>query len=586
MAMESGSEAGLDLDVENALWSLAVLHSLRGFSVEIFEELSETRRMALSIEGSHSFIKTNPRTQLRSYQHLAIGQLPAAHLWTQFRLLESIRSGCLMDELDSHTILARIYSQSDEPLNALEHAILGGSQQLVKDVAPKVGEWPHYLADMLISKAPWVRRTALMALKFVGDFAPPKVARQLVSELLCQLSKDSYGVRTMPILFEALGAIILEATDEDLGRLIPYLEQVAVREPETYRLTDPGAMTLASRLYRFRSNFRKQAASILGELAVGSHTGEWSRALNECGDDTGELIEAIVRVAEREKLDLADPLSELGHVNEATRALWSSRVQFVAKHPLGKRSRGEIGPRYDVPAEFLRGLESTTSIQYVDKLVVISRDDDQLVLNRAAALEAAANAVDVLPTSDREQVFRRVQPIAEQPIQVSAMDEYQASTQHPLSRFRMSLGSATDLRASAGWLLGRVATSQDDYTAVRKIALDWVRSDDSVLQDTGASILAFPNVSSYGSQSTELARHKNPFVRRAAVWTSDMGKSPEAVTFERLAADPDRRVRIAVAQALRSAESMDPESFERILERLNADSSAIVRACASDLRRL
>ena len=131
-------------------------------------------------------------------------------------------------------------------------------------------------------------------------------------------------------------------------------------------------------------------------MAVGSHPGEWSRALDECGDDTGELAEAFVRVAERENLDLAGPLSELGHVDEATRKLWSSRIQFVAQHPLGKQSSRAIGPRYDVPAEFLGGMESTTSMQYVDKLVAIGSDDDQLVLNRGAALGAAENVADVL----------------------------------------------------------------------------------------------------------------------------------------------------------------------------------------------
>ncbi len=580
--MTLGSQSGLDLDVENALWSLTVLHSLSHPS----EELFETNRMALSIEGSRSYVIPNSRTRQRSYQYLANGQLPDAHLWTQYRLLESIRSGCLMDELESHAILARIYGQSDEPLSALEHAILGGSQKLVKELAPLVSEWPDFLAEALVSKAPWVRRVALFALKYVGDLAPPEVARRLVSELLCQLRKDPDDVQTVPTLLEALGTIILEPTNEDLGQLIPYLEQASVREPEKYRLTDPGVMTLAARLYRFRPNFRKRAASILGEMAVGSHTGKWSRALDECGDDTGELTEAFVRVAEREMLDLAGPLSDLGHVTETTRALWSGRLQFVSDHPLGKRSGSAIGPRYDVPAEFLREQESTAPLQYVDKLVAICSDDGQLVLNRAAALAAAANVVDVLSLSAKEQVFRRVRPLTEQPIQISEADEYHASTQHPLSRFRMSLGSATDVQTSAGWLLGRVATSRDECNAVMEIALDWVRSDDSVLQDAVASILALSNVSSCVSQSTELARHKNPSVRRAAVWMPDMQGCPDTATLEQLSADPDRKVRIAVAQALRSDESMDSDSRERIRERLNVDPSAIVRACAAESRRI
>ena len=578
LAMKLGAEAGLDLDVENALWSLTALYSL-GYPSE---QLFETNRMALSLEGSHSYIIPNSRTRQRSYQYLANGQLPNAHLWAQYRLLESIRSGCLMDELESHAILARIYGQSDETLNALEHAILGGSHQLIKDMGPTVSEWPDYLADLLSSKALWVRRAALLALKYVGDLAPPKVARRLASELLCQLSEEADDAQTVPTLVEALGTIILEATDENLDELIPYLERAVVREPERYRLTDPGVMTLAARLYRFRPEFRKQAASILGEMAIGSHTGAWSRALDECGDDTGELIEAFERVAEREMLDLADPLSDLGHMNEATRALWSARLQFVSHHPLGERSGGAIGPRYDVPAEFLRELDSTASLQYVDRLVAIGSDDGQLALNRAAALAAAANAVALLSDNDREQVFQRVLPLTEEPVQVSEMDEYQARTQHPLSRFRMSLGSATDVRTSAGWLLARAAVSRGECTAIVETALDWIRSDDSVLEATGASILTLANVSSFAPQGTELARHKNPSVRRAALWMPDMQESPKAAAFERLAADPDRRVRVAVTQALRSAEAIDADSHARIRDRLNADRSAIVRACASD----
>ena len=211
--------------------------------------------MALSIEGSRSYVRLNSRTQQRSYQYLANRQLPAAHLWAQYRLLESIRSGCLTDELESHTILARIYGQSDEPLNALEHAILGGSQELVKEFARKHSGLPEFLADMVTSKAPWVRQSALLALEYVGDFAPPELARELVPELLRQLHKDLYDARIAPALLKALETIVLEAADEDIGQLMPVLERFAVREPETYRMTDPGVMTLASRLYRFRPDF-------------------------------------------------------------------------------------------------------------------------------------------------------------------------------------------------------------------------------------------------------------------------------------------------------------------------------------------
>ena len=55
--------------------------------------------------------------------------------------------------------------------------------------------------------------------------------------------------------------------------------------------------------------------------------------------------------------------------------------------------------------------------------------------------------------------------------------------------------------------------------------------------------------------------------------------------FEQLAEDPDRNVRVAVAQALLSVASMDTDSYERIRARLDGDASAIVRACACALPR-
>ena len=579
LAIKLGSEVGHDLDVENALWSLTVIYSLGDISVELFQELSETNRMALSIEGSRSFVRVNSRTQLRSYQNMVNRRLPDAHLWAQYRLLESIRSGCLHDELVSHTILSRIYGQSDETLDALEHAILGGSEQLVKEIAPTLDEWPQFLSNMVVSSAPWVRQCALLALEYVGDLAPPESARRLVPELLHQLHEAAYDARVAPALLKALGTLILEAADSDIEQLLPYLEEYAAREPETYLLTDPGVMTLAARLYRFRSTFRPQAAAILGEMAIGSHTSEWSRALGECGDDTRELIEAIERVAERENMDLSHTLSDVGHLTDKTCPIWSQRLQFITDHPLGPRSKHAIGPRYDVPTEFLREQSPAAVLLYVDKLVAIGCDVSQIVLNRAAA----ANVIDTLSISEKQHVFERVRPLVEQPIETSGMDQFDARTQHPLSRFQMSFGRATNVRTSAGRLLAGAATSPDECSAVEELALGWVRSGDSNLQGVGAAILALPNSSSGTVRRSELANHSNSSVRKAAVWMASMRESSDEMILEQLAGDPDRNVRMAVVRALSDFTSMDTDSYERTRARLNSDTSAIVRACASAL---
>ena len=579
LAMKLGAEAGLDLDVENALWSLTALYALDFPSVELFE----TNHMALSIKGLHSYVKANSRTPLRSFQYMVIGEFPDARLWTQYWLLESIRSGCLRDELEAHANLARIFDQANEPLLALEHAVLGGSQELVKELALKVSEWPEFLANMVSSDAPWVRRAAFLALESVGDFAPPEVARGLVPELRNRLCIDADDDREIPILLKALGAIILEATDDDLGQLMPILEQAAEREPDKYRHTDPGVMTIAARLYQFRPTFRQRVASILGEMAVGAHTAAWSRALDECGDDKRELIEAFERVAEREELDLAGPLSYLGHLTAATHALWSQRLQSVADHPLGKRSNYTIAPRYNVPVGFLRNQDSAVVLRYVEKLVAIGSDDGELALNRVAAFGAAADVIEVLSNDEKSQFFGGVRPLVEQTVAISESDQYHANSQHPLSRFRVNFGSATDVRGSAGWFLGRAATAPEECAFAVENAVEWLRSDDPTLQHTGASILSLPNISSSEVPRDEPAKHKNPSVRRVAVGMAVTKACPDVMTFEQLASDPDRGVRISIAQALPSVRPMAPDLYERIRVHLKTDSSAIVRACVSTL---
>ena len=274
-AVELGASADLDLDVENALWSLTRLYAFP----ERADELVRTNQLALSVHGLRSFVTVNSRTRQRTYQYLVNEKLPDAHLWSRYRLLESVRSGCLTDELESHALLARIYRQAGEQLAALDHAVLGGADALVKAIAPGLGTWTAFLADAARNRAPWVRPVALAALEQVGDLAPSDVSRSLAQDLVDQLQADADDSRIAPALFRALSSIVLEATDDALEQLMRMLMRAAPRDSGRYLLTDPGVGLLAGRLYRFRPALRQRAASVLAEMAVGGHTNDWVQAL-------------------------------------------------------------------------------------------------------------------------------------------------------------------------------------------------------------------------------------------------------------------------------------------------------------------
>ncbi len=588
MAMKFGADADLDLDVEKALWSLTALSAIRTIepdTVERFHEHGETNQLALAIQGSRSYVTVNPRTRERAFGHLVNERLPDAHLWIRFRLIESIRSGSLMDEFDSRALLARLYDQSDEHLSALEQGLLGRiSDNHVKELSSKLDAWPDpdFLTEMVNSRALWVRRGALISLEQLGDLAPIQTARRLARTLIEQLQENAEDRWTAPATFQALQAVVLEADESDLVQLVPVLERFAPREPNSYRLTDRGVSLVAARLYRFQPAFRRRAASVLAEMAAGN-SNDLVRALYECGDDLGELVAALERIAEREGRDQSWLLSDLGHPNAGTRALWSNRLQFVAQYPLGKRSEHTLGSRYDVPAQFLEEQGSEVVNRYIQKVVAIGGNCHEPNTNRVSALGSAAIVVELLSADRKRELFAIVKPLTDPETRVSAVDEYGAGTLHPLSRFRISFGTSADVRAAAFRVLAHSAVGPEDRADVVAMARRWLGAELEVLQRTGATVLSLPHLSSTDVRGTDLADHPNPRVRQAVVNLPNMRQCPDSAVLDRLASDPHKSVRIRVAYALAWLRDVAPAAYARIGSRLSCDQSGMVRALAAEV---
>lgn len=578
LAMKLGAEADLDLDVENALWSLTTLYTLRVPG----EELFETNRLALSINGLRSYVPLNTRTHQRAYQYIATGKLPDAHLWARHWLLESIRSGCLMAELESHAILARVYLEAQVPDHALRHAVMGGDRKLVEAAARQAGSWPEFLSNSVTSPASWERQASLSAVALTGDMAPPEVARSLASGFREVLATEMDDPHVTPLLIAAMAELAPDVPEAELVALLPILRELAPRPPNKYRLTDPGVMALAASMYRFHRRLRPDAANVLAEMAPGAHTGDWARALQQCGDETAELVQALLRVSERDGLNLAGTLADLDYLDDRTRALWASRLAFVEKQPLGPRDQQQLFVRYDVPTAFLEGQGQDAVRRYVDKLVAIASDEAAMALNRATALEAVADVCVLLHDDRRKDLFDLVRPLAEESIGLSEEDQFQLGSQHALSRFRITLGGEGELRQSAARFLVKSAADDDRRTVVADLAVRWLRSDDPGLQRMGATVLTDPCVPARVSVG-ELSLHTNQWVRRASLKLLADAPKPDLDVLELLAADGHRNVRIGAIYALAGLRSHGPERCALIEDALRRDPSAVVRAVAREV---
>ena len=203
-AVGLGAKAELDLDVENAMWSLTRIYAI----TQRMEGLLQANKLALAMHGTNSYVPVNARTRQRAFQYIADEKWPDAHLWSRHRLLEGIRTGCITDELESHGVLARVYLQAGENAAALIHAVLGGSDSLVKKVTPGLTEWAPFIGDAVNTQSPWVLPVALGALEQMGDIAPAGSARSLAHDLLKQLRSVAADNPIAPALFRALSSIV------------------------------------------------------------------------------------------------------------------------------------------------------------------------------------------------------------------------------------------------------------------------------------------------------------------------------------------------------------------------------------------
>ena len=250
----------------------------------------------------------------------------------------------------------------------------------------------------------------------------------------------------------------------------------------------------------------------------------------------------------------------------------------MADHPLGHRSSHGIVVGYGVPRDFLEEQPAEVVDQYVDKLVAIGSNSDEMCANRAAAFAAAADSVSLLSLDKKKSLSEQVRPFTSEAIQISDTDQFSAASLHPLNRFRISFSNVAEVRAAAGWLLGQAATDSEENAEVAKIAVAWLRSEVPTLQRVGALLLTLPHIAAQGVPDSELATHANPAVRRMSLQMPDFRASPDASMLTELASDPDLDVRIGVVYALPRLRAFDADSFEAIRLRLSSDPSALVRA--------
>jgi hypothetical protein len=201
-------------------------------------------------------------------------------------------------------------------------------------------------------------------------------------------------------------------------------------------------------------------------------------------------------------------------------------------------------------------------------------DPEEPDSNREEFLAAARNVVFDLNQPDRDVLFEQAIRIAQGDFPPSRADREGLLSDHPLSRFRITLGTG-DLRAAGLELAARMVGAPEQAEALQQVAVQLLRQGDARTAQQVAAALSWLPRDQLALDMTLLAAYPHAGLRSLAAirWTQDPASDPELGVV--LARDPDPRVRRLLAEAL--SENPTPSESEPVRQILRHDARRSVR---------
>jgi hypothetical protein len=575
-AVELGAEARLELDVRSALRSLTCLYAT---SRRSYGQLGPAHEAARSVEGTRSYAPQHRRAREYALRALANERdHPEAHKWLRHNLWAGVIGGDLSDELETLRELGALYESSGDAFSghALDAYVRAGHADGAKRVGSQLRGWVDLTAH-LRAGAPWQQRTALEGIAAEGDLVPDTSAQALVPTLVSLLATDD--IDRAPAAAAVAASIAFQLRLEDAMRLLDGLARYGPREPHHYRLTDRGLLRFAGRTYQRHPELREQLAALIAEvIRGGSVDSDLRNAVLACRDDPQPMVTALLQQVGDETAVAGELLAllDVEHASAVERGR-QRLAEIMVLPPAKSRSRHTLGATYAVPRTVLAEIGAPGISAYATKLCDIAVDLDELVMNRAGALRALAQASESFSASEKARCRATVLPLA-RGTRISKIEEQQREANHPLSRFRIAFGSTEDVQAAAIEAATRLSTTAEERQEVLTAAIDLIDRPDA------ARALAFTLAVLYENgiavDPRFLAAMQEAALRQAAVtiWAheptpADLGRQ--------FAGDPATAVRAQLARSLDQIGRIDARLAAELRERLARDPSAAVRWLAS-----
>jgi tetratricopeptide (TPR) repeat protein len=437
-------------------------------------------RMSWSMDGARSIaaeLRGDPRSAAATAQRLVDRGLrelvEGKHMWEAKRcfflaLAIHRRAGNLRGIFEAHDRLARLLLQVGEGSRALAHLVLRGDEKRAGEVAAGAQDWDwSYMGSVLRLGGPsWERAASYAVLAEAGGRMPDDELAAAAPGLIAASKEPSDfapGPQPAHQARRALAAVACGLPDELLEEGLRILRDEVRRggwaDREAVR-----ALGLVTRLGRSdETAFLFEASLAEDANAVKNESGLLIEQLREDGDLRAQASRAALD-GNREALSLL-AYAGLEDGEAELRERCSDRVRSYVDAPEKKEVPGERSAELVILLElgvFGRYCEAELRRRLAERLLCFALDPDELEPSRASAVGALTNLADALDAEQAPRIHEGLLTLA-----VGAYGsswQSAVSSDHPLSRFQISLGRPGELRAAAIDALCEVVAEHDTGT--------------------------------------------------------------------------------------------------------------------------
>jgi|CXWK01.1.fsa_nt_gi hypothetical protein len=509
---------------------------------------------------------------------LSAGKLRSAAVSAQRALRDAVAVSDWAGEDRARRALAEILTKSDEPAMAARHLVRAGAIKAIEALGKSLPFEFIDIRDDLDAPNYWTVGTSYRLLAVQADLMPNDLVKTVSEHLVDELAAAETGSRPDLRSFatsrynnavKALAGIADRLDLTSANDVLSHFERQPALEKDYHRYHDEDEAEVVAKIVATHASLAERGIPHL--VALLNHS---QRARNSTAFDAIEQHRLLTRAAlvplanagslwAREMLSVDDPT--LLNDTDAVGAL--TRLTTPLKHAVGVYSRGTnaIGDSF-----LVRHLSPTAIDPALAELLARADDPHVSSSDRGQYLIAAANLSPHIDQAKRKDYFAAAVRLATSPTP-SEHDNFNEQFTHKLGGFRMS-GTPRESRGQALVLAASLAVDAPQREHVRRLAYSllgeesdyWPTRTLQQLGDTVKDDLAF--LASQGWAIRCLA---------ATLWA---GHGEPAHLGNRLAADPDVRVRRALASALNGAAD---SAYSAVREQLEGDPAHSVRSALS-----